>query len=145
MKELSFSIPVSGVIRIDGNSVVIVVNGAETTVSLSAHATQAKRTWLEAGKSVYEVILDTARQVVQEERRNRFSTPELFYAALRTYPDLNKASFTARVIASCPDHPSFRHHQSRRDYFSRLGTGQYRLNERYLPNNFVSNPVPDDA
>lgn len=131
MREVAFSIPVSGVIRIDGNSITIIVNRAETNISLPPDDRQEKRLSLEAGKTIYDIILETAQEVVRGTGLNRFSGPDLFYEATGKYPQLKRNSFMARVIASTPDHPSYKHHKSNRDYFSRIGPGLYRLNDRY--------------
>jgi len=58
MREVAFSIPVSGVIRIDGNSITIIVNRAETNISLPPDEERGKRLSLEAGKTIYDIILD---------------------------------------------------------------------------------------
>jgi len=131
MREVAFSIPVSGVIRIDGNSITIIVNRAETNISLPPDEERGKRLSLEAGKTIYDIILETAQEVVRGTGLNRFSGPDLFYKATGNHPQLKRNSFMARVIASTPDHPSYKHHKSNRDYFSRIGPGLYRLNDRY--------------
>ena len=132
MKELPFSIPISGVIRMDEDSVVIIVNRAETNISLETGAPPGKRISLEAGKTMYDVILEAAREIVREQGFNRFSAPELYSVALVKYPKLKRGSFWSRVIACTPNHPSYKHHVSRRDYFSRIGPGLYELNDRYI-------------
>lgn len=132
MKELPFSIPISGVIRMDGDSVMIVVNRAETNISLETEAGHGKRISLEPGKTMYDVMLETAREVVQRKGYNRFSAPELYSVALEKYPELKRNSFMSRVVASTPDHGSYRHYSSRRDYFSHIGPGLYRLNDEYV-------------
>ena len=37
-----------------------------------------------------------------------------------------------RVIACTPDHSSYKHYTSKRDYFSHIGVGMYKLNDRYM-------------
>ena len=133
MKELPFSIPVSGVIRIDGDSIAIIVNRAETSISLEGEAEHEKRMRLEEGRTMYDVILEAAREVIRRKGFNRFSAPELYSIAREKYPYLNRGSFTARVIACTPNHSSYKHHKSRRDYFSYIGPGLYWLNEKYMP------------
>lgn len=132
MKEVPFSIPVSGVVRIDGDQVVIVINRAETNVSFS-EITSGKRLGLEPDKTTYDVILEAAREVVRRKGFNRFSAPELYQVALEKYPQLKRNSFVSRVVASTPNHASFRHYFSTRDYFSHIGPGLYWLNEKYMP------------
>ena len=132
MREVPFSIPVSGVVRIDGDSVTIIVNRAETNVSLWPEAGPSKRISLEHGITMYDVILEAAREVMRRKGFNRFSAPELYHEALEKYPELKRGSFMSRVIASTPDHPSYKHYASNRDFFSRISLGLYRLNDRYL-------------
>lgn len=117
----------------DGDSVMIVVNRAETNISLETEAGHGKRISLEPGKTMYDVILETAREVVQRKGYNRFSAPELYSVALEKYPELKRNSFVSRVVASTPNHGSYRHYSSRRDYFSHIGPGLYRLNDEYIP------------
>lgn len=131
MKEVPFSIPVSGVVRMDGDSVTVTVNRAETIISLETGAAPGKRISLGAGKTMYDVILEVAREVIQRKGFNRFSAAELYQVALEKYPGLKRGSFWSRVIACTPDHPSYKHHKSRRDYFSHIGTGLYWLSKRY--------------
>ena len=132
MKEVPFSIPVSGVVRIDGDRVTITVNKAETTIILEPEVTPSKRISLEPGKSMFDIILETAREIIRQKGFNRFSTPELYKAARVKYPRLKRGSFWSRVVASTPDHASYKHYTSNRDFFSRIGPGFYRLNEKYL-------------
>ena len=132
MREVPFSIPVSGVVRIDGDLVTITVNRAETTVSLGPGVRPGRRISLEPGKTMFDVILEIAREVVQRKGFNRFAAPELYHEALEKYPELKRGSFMSRVIACTPNHSSYKHYKSRRDYFSHIGPGLYRLNDEYL-------------
>lgn len=131
MREVPFSIPVSGVVRIDGDVVTITVNKAETTVSLGPEIRPGRRISLEPGKTMFDIILGAAHEVIRRKGFNRFSTAELYQAAVEKYTELKRGSFWSRVIACTPNHPSYRHHTSRRDYFSRIGAGLYELNDRY--------------
>jgi hypothetical protein len=131
VKEIAFSIPVSGVVRINEDSIVIIVNQTETSVSLSPVSTSGKRLLRQQGKTIFDLVLEAARTVVRNKGVNRFSPPELYQEALKSYPDLKKNSFMARVIACAPNHPSYKHHSSRRDYLSYLGPGAYTLNDQY--------------
>jgi hypothetical protein len=133
MREVPFSIPVSGVIRIDGNEVTITINRADTTVFLGPEIRLGGRISFESGKTMFDIILETAQEIVQQKGFNRFSAPELYSAAREKYPQLKRNSFMSRVIACTPDHPSFKHYSSTRDYFSHIGTGLYWLNEKYMP------------
>ncbi len=131
MKEVPFSIPVSGVVRIDEDSVIIIVNKTETNISLSPFPLSGKRLFEEQGKTMFDVVLEAAREVVRKKGANRFSPPELYREALLKYPQLRRNSFMARVIACAPNHNSYKHHVSKRDYLSYLGPGVYTLNDQY--------------
>jgi len=132
MKEVPFSIPLTGLVHIDGDTVAIIINRAETSISFS-EMTWGKRMGLEPGKTTYDVILEAARELVQRKGFNRFSAPELYSVAREKYPQLKRNSFVSRVVACTPDHPSYKHYASTRDYFSHLGQGLYWLNEKYMP------------
>jgi hypothetical protein len=132
MKEVLFALPLSGTVSINGDQVVIVINRAETNVSFS-EITFRKRLGLELGKTTYDVILEAAREVVRRKEFNRFSAPELYQVALEKYPQLKRNSFVSRVISCTPNHASFKHYSSTRDYFSHIGKGMYWLNEQYMP------------
>jgi len=137
MKEVAFSIPVTGVVRIDGDTVTIIVNKAETDISLTPIPPKGKHISLEPGMTIYDVILKTAIEVIRKKHNNRFSAPELYREALEKYPQLKRNSFTTRVIACTPNHPSYKHYGSSRDYLSKIGVGQYALNEKYRPQNLL--------
>ena len=61
MKEIPFSIPMSGVVRIDEDNVVIIVNKTETNISLAPVPPSGKRLVEEGGKTMLDVVLCAAR------------------------------------------------------------------------------------
>ena len=131
MKEVPFSVPVSGVVRINGDSITIIVNKAETNISLTPENQKGKHISLEPGQTLYDVILEVSREVVRKKGFNRFSAPELYQEALVKYPELKRNSFITRVIACTPNHSSYKHYISKRDYLSYIGPGLYELNDEY--------------
>ena len=82
--------------------------------------------------TMYDIILELAKELVRRKATNRFTAPELYREALYKYPDLKRNSFMTRVIACTPDHPSYKHYTSKRDYFSHIGVGMYKLNDRFM-------------
>ena len=132
MKEISFSIPVSGVIRIGEGSVTVTVNRAETAISFEPVKRKDERISLEKGRTMFDIVLDVARQVAKRSDTGQFSAAELYHEALRQYPHLKRNSWTSHVIACAPNHPSYKHYGVRRDYFRYLGDGTYSLDVRYL-------------
>jgi len=133
MREIAFSLPVSGIIRLDGNSITVIVNRASTNVRLENETKSAGRTVFEPGKSMFDILLESAREFLRRKSYNRFTGPQLFEIAREAYPGLNKRSFMARLTASTPNHPSYKHHLSHRDYFSRIAPSIYSLENQYLP------------
>lgn len=131
--EITFSIPVTGVIHLDGDKITITVNRAETTVDIPF--SNMSRQFLKpvSRQSIDSVVLEAARKYVKKYQTNRFSGPDLFKLAVEIKPGLNKRTFMARMIAVTPNHPSYHHFPSGKDYFEKIGKGQYQLVGPYLP------------
>ena len=83
-------------------------------------------------KTVHDIILQTAKKYVLESGQNKFTGAKLFNLSLVQHPGLKRNTFAARVIAAAPNHPSHRHSSNRKDYFTYLGKGFYKLNQKYL-------------
>jgi hypothetical protein len=143
--EIPFSIPVTGVIRLDGDRVTITVNRAETSVDVPFPAMSSQFSRLEPGQSMDSVILGAAKEYIRNFRINQFNGPELFEVALEHNPRLNKRSFLSRVIAVTPNHPSYHHFASGKDYFERIGKGLYQLNSRYFPDTNMQGLFPNNT
>ena len=140
MQEISFTIPVSGILRIDDGQVTFVINKMETSLNISIEAAP-RRTFLEEGITLNDIALQAAREIVAEKGYNRFHASEVFHRAQQKYPDIRRNSFAARVIACTVDHPSSKHFGSRRDYFRYGGNGIFMLTEQYTPDSGgVSSP-----
>lgn len=145
IKEIPFSIPVSGVIRLDGNVITVIVNRAATRVLLETGSASPDRMVFEPGTTMFDILLESAREFLRRRAYNRFSGPELFAIAREKYPDLKKRSFMSRITAATPNHPSHKYHLSQRDYFSRIAPGIYTLENRYIPKKTTSNVDSSDA
>jgi hypothetical protein len=128
MKEIAFSIPLSGVVRIDENQLVVTVDKVETIVTMAA----VKGFSVGEGRTLFDVVLESARELVREKGSNRFRAAEVYHRALERYPELKRNSFVGHVVASAPNHPSYKHFTARRDYLSYSEGGTYRLEEKYL-------------
>lgn len=133
MQEISFSIPVSGMIRIDESSITVTVNRAETTITLEHVPKKEDRMTLEKGKTIFDIVLGTARDLVKRTEENQFSAAQLYHDALERYPNLKRNTWASHVIACAPNHPSHKHYTSKRNYFSYMGQGLYRLSGDYVP------------
>jgi len=131
MQDIFFSIPLTGKITVSDGSVVITINKAETTINFESAPGGEARISLEKGKTLFDVVLEVARKVAEGSENGQFSAAQLYYEALGRYPKLKRNSFSAHVIASSPNHSSFKHYASKRDYLSYVGNGLYRLNPKY--------------
>jgi len=83
-------------------------------------------------KTVHDIILQTAKKYVIDTGQNEFTGAKLFNLSLLDHPRLKRNTFAAQVIAAAPAHPSHRHYPNQKDYFTYLGKGKYKLNEKYL-------------
>ncbi len=141
MKEIPFSIPVNGIIRINGNVITVIVNRAVTNVTLDQVEESPQRTVFEPGTNMFDIILKSAQEFFRRMGYNRFTGIDLFSIARETYPGLNKRSFMSRITAATPNHPSYKHHLSHRDYFSKIATGIYSLEYQYQQKNAPAGEV----
>ena len=129
MSEAAFSIPVTGTIRIQGNSLVIKINESTITMKLDMANEVGGKLKLERGKTLFDIVLDTAKNWVEGVATSQFTAAQLYHEALDRYPELNlkRNSWGAHVIACAPDHPSYKNYTSKRSYFTYMGKGLYRL------------------
>jgi len=134
MREVVFSIPVTGTISLEGNLLRITVNETTITTRLEVTELLGKRLVLQHGKTLFDLVLDVARDLVQETGTNEFTGAELYHMALQKYPDLNlrRNSWGAHMIACAANHPSYGHYTSRRKYFRYLGHGRYSLDKTLI-------------
>lgn len=133
MREVAFSIPVTGTIWIEGDSLRITVS--ETTVTMKVEPEEAQRKLtLEPGRTLFDIVLDVARSFVQDTGTNEFTGAELYHIALGKYPELNlkRNTWGAHMISCAPSHPSYHHSTARRSFFRYLGDGRYSLDESLM-------------
>ena len=108
MEDVVFSIPVTGTLSIEGDSVTIHIRESTLTIPIERKVADIdKRLSLEPGKTLFDIIRETA-MTFAETGMQEFSAAELYHAAIHQYPDLNlrRNSWGAHVIGSAPNHPS---------------------------------------
>ena len=132
MKEIPFSLAISGVVKVYEESIVITVNRTETVVRVELETKSRGRISFGEGRNMFDAVLEAAMAIVSESGARQFTAAELYHKALERYPGLRRNSFTGHVIASAPDHPSHKHFGVRKDYFSYRRNGRYLLNDRYV-------------
>jgi hypothetical protein len=83
-------------------------------------------------KTIHDIILQTAKKLVIDAGQNKFTGARLYHLARLRHPGLKRNTFAAQVIAAAPNHSSHRHYPNRKDFFTYLGKGNYKLNQQYL-------------
>lgn len=134
MNEAVFTIPVTGTLSIEGDSVTIRIKESTLTVQIECKGAETdKRLALEPGQTLFNIVHDIAMTYAQTGVQE-FSAAELYHAAVHQYPDLNlkRNSWGAHVISSAPNHPSYHHHTATRKFFRYLGNGKYSLDPSLL-------------
>lgn len=130
MAEAVFSIPITGTIEIDGNTLTIKVKESALTFKLEGALTDnRKRLQLKPGQTLFDVVLESARDFMTETGEKEFSAADLYHVATTTHPELNlkQNTWNSHIVSSSPNHPSYRHYTAKRRYFHYLGGGKYSL------------------
>jgi len=120
----------SDIIHIEGNSLTVRVG--DYTLSLKIEGPEVRpsgRLQLESGKTLFDLVLDAARAFVDSTGESEFGAADLYHMARERHPDLDirRNSWNAHIMSSAPNHPSYRHYTSHRNYFRYLGRGKYSL------------------
>jgi hypothetical protein len=136
MPEPTSDTPITDIIRIEDNSLILRVGEYQLTIKIEGpEARPSGRLKLERGQTMFDLVLDAARTFVKEIGDSEFSAADLYHIAVERNPGLNirKNSWNSHIVSSAPNHQSYRHYTSHRDYFRYLGRGKYSLNPRLLP------------
>jgi hypothetical protein len=129
MQEIPISFNLEGTIKIDGDSVTLTLNPAQITIQVPKKQTRMS---LIKGQTVFDIVLRSAQLIVKSTGQNRFTAADIFHEALKKHPDMKRNSCVAHVIASAPNHPSYDHFGTKKNYFKFLGDGNYKLENHYL-------------
>jgi hypothetical protein len=137
MQELNFSITINLSLTLKENKARLNIKNVDlmpAVVSLPYHLNShdGKAKSRTGKKTIHDIILQTAKKYVIDAGQNEFTGAKLFNLALIEHPSLKRNTFAAQVIAAAPNHPSHRHYPNRKNYFTYLGKGSYRLNRQYL-------------
>ena len=134
MRQVAFSIPFTGTIYIEGDTLRISVSETTITMKLEPDEGAPRKLMLGAGRTLFDIVLDTARSFVQEMGSSEFTGAELYHLALEKHPELNlkRNTWGAHMISCAPNHPSYHHSTARRSFFRYLGDGRYSLDENLM-------------
>ncbi|UCH20325.1 MAG: hypothetical protein JSU83_17475 [Deltaproteobacteria bacterium] len=137
MEELNFSITISLTLTLKEDKASINIKNVDlipAVVPLPYRLNSRDRKDLPKTekKTIHDIILQTAKRYVVDSGQNKFTGAKLFHLSLLNHPGLKRNSFAAQVISAAPNHPSHRHYPNRKDYFTYLGKGYYKMNQKYL-------------
>ena len=136
MTEPNSTTSVNGIFRVEGNSLTLRIG--EYLLTLKIEGSEKKptgRLQLEPGQTLFDLMFDAARTFTKDTGEIEFSAADLYHIAKEKHPDLNirRNSWNSHVMSSAPNHPSYRHYTSHRNYFRYLGRGKYSLELNLLP------------
>ena len=136
MAEPASAMPLNQCFRVEGNSLTLRVG--EYLLTLKIEGPEAKpsgRFKLERGKTMFDLVLDAARTFVNDIGEKEFSAADLYHIAKERRPelDIRRNSWNSHVMSSSPNHPSYRHYTSHRNYFRYHGRGKYSLEPPLFP------------
>lgn len=137
MKELNFSITISLALTLKEDKASINIKNVDLIPAVVPLPYRLNsRDWKGSPKTekktIHDIILQTAKKYVVDSGQNKFTGAKLFHLSLLNHPGLKRNSFAAQVISAAPNHPSHRHYPNRKDYFTYLGKGYYKLDQKYL-------------
>ena len=136
MAESKSAIPVRDIIRAEGNSLTIKVGEYLLTLKLEGPEPKPSgRLQLEHGRTMFDLVLEAARRFVKNFGENEFGAADLYHMAIEEHPDLEikRNSWNSHVVSSAPNHTSYRHYTSHRNYFRYNGRGKYSLEPNLNP------------
>jgi hypothetical protein len=130
MAEANNMATVDDVIHIEGNTLTVKLG--ECSLTLKIEGPEPKligRLQLEAGRTMFDLVLDAARTFVGNTGKREFSAADLYHVARENHPelDIRRNSWNSHMMSSAPNHPSYRHYTSHRKYFRYHGGGKYSL------------------
>jgi hypothetical protein len=128
-------IPIEDVIRVEGNSLTVKLG--EYRLILTIEGPEAKpggRLQMEKGQTMFDLVLDAARTFVNKFGEDEFTAADLYHMAREKHPDLDirRNSWNSHVMSSAPNHRSYKHYTSHRNYFRYHGNGKYSLEPAFI-------------
>jgi len=124
------------ILRIENNCLYVRIGEYLLTLKIEGPEVKSgERIQLEKGQTMFDLVLDAARTLVKETGENVFSAAMLYYIAKEKHPDLGikRNSWNSHIVSSAPNHPSYRHYTSHRNYLRYLGRGNYSLDPGLVP------------
>lgn len=130
MNETKSATQIADIIQTEGNSITLKVGEYVLTLKIEGPKVKpGSRLQLDRGQTLFDLVLEAAVKFVKDTGEEEFTAAALFYTAKKIHPDLEirRNSWNSHVISCAPNHPSYRHYTSHREYFRYLGGGKYSL------------------
>jgi hypothetical protein len=118
------------IIHVEGNTLTVKLG--EYLLTLKIEGPEPKligRLQLESGRTMFDLVLDAARTFTGSTGEREFSAADLYHVVRERHPelDIRRNSWNSHMMSSAPNHPSYRHYTSHRNYFRYHGGGKYSL------------------
>ena len=78
-------------------------------------------------KRVRDVVLEAVQEFTGEDVNVEFTRRDITMSILEKYPNFNKNTVGAQIVAACPNHGSYHNYSGIYKYYWKIGTGKYRL------------------
>lgn len=132
MSRTAFTVPITGTIVLDGDYMTVTISESIVTLRIEGSVARVRmKLNLGPGRTLFDLVLEAARDFVERYRRTEFSAADLYRLAREKHSELHlrRDSWGAHVAGSAPNHPSYNRFTARRSYFRYLGKGKYRFDE----------------
>ena len=126
----------SDIISVKGNTLTLKIGDYRLSIKIEGpEVVPGTRLQLEKGQTMFDLVLEAARDFVTTFSRKEFTAADLFHVAIDKHPglDIRRNSWSSHVMSSSPNHPSYKHYTSHRNYFRYHGNGKYSLQPGLLP------------
>ena len=105
MAEPANVIPVNSIIHAEGNALVLRIG--EYLLTLKIESPEPKptgRLQLQAGQTMFDLVLEAARALVKDTGENELTAAALYYQVKGKHPDLDikRNSWNSHVMSSAP-------------------------------------------
>ncbi len=103
------------------------VGDEEIVTSKKRHQRISQTSQWSGDKGVRDVVKEAVQELTGGDGDREFTLKEITTFILQKYPDFNKNTVGAQIIAGCPNHGSYQYHAGDYKYYWKIGTGKYRL------------------
>jgi hypothetical protein len=125
------------IINVEGNTLTFKVGDYRLSIRIEGPEVKPSgRLRLEAGQTLFDLVLEAAKTFTKDLKENEFSAADLYHIAREKHPDLDirRNTWNSHMMSSAPNHASYRHYTSHRDYFRYHGKGKYSLEPKWTVN-----------